>query len=124
MFKLGHMANAFGVHFNPHFWGTGISLFSRSATLHVVACLPNLHQTHPPIVPNHISINPLWSLIGRLIGPIRENLTDPIFDQVDSHIPLLQLHVPTTPGLGIEVIEEEARRFLVEGLSSPIRVGT
>ena len=22
MFKIGHMANAFGVHFRPHLWGT------------------------------------------------------------------------------------------------------
>ena len=49
--------------------------------------------------------------------PIRENLTDPIFDQVDSHIA-----VPTTPGLGMEVIEAEAHRFLAGGLSSPIRI--
>ena len=49
--------------------------------------------------------------------PIRESLTDPIFDQANSHIA-----VPTTPGLGIEVIEAEARRFLAGGLSSPIRV--
>ena len=48
---------------------------------------------------------------------IRENLTDPIFDQVNSHIA-----VPRVPGLGMEVIESEARRFLGWGLSSPIRI--
>ena len=110
MFKLGHMANAFGVHFNPHFWGTGISL---SATLHVVACLPS----NPPSDCPEPYINQSVMEFDRTPHPIRENLTDPIFDQVDSHIP-----VPTTPGIGVEVIEEEARRFLGWGLSSPIRV--
>ena len=38
--------------------------------------------------------------------PIRENLTDPIFDQTDSHIT-----VPTAPGLGVDVIPSELKRF-------------
>jgi len=39
--------------------------------------------------------------------PIRENLTDPIFDQVDSHIT-----VPTSPGLGIEVHDDVLKKYL------------
>ena len=70
-------------------------------------------QIPPLIALNHISINPLWSLIGRLTRFGRTS-RDPIFDQVDSHIP-----VPTTPGLGIEVIEAEARRFLGRGTEFP-----
>ena len=45
MFKVGHMSNAYGVQFNPHFWGSGISL---SATLHVAACLPSNPPSYVP----------------------------------------------------------------------------
>ncbi len=100
MFKVGHMANAYGVHFNPHFWGTGISL---SATLHVAATLPS----NPPSDYPEPYVNQTVMEFDRTPHPIRENLTDPIFDQQDSHIA-----VPTAPGLGVEVHEDVLRRFL------------
>ena len=111
MFKIGHMANAFGVHFHPHFWGTGISL---SATLHVVACLPS----NPPSDCPEPYIN--QSVVEFDPRPIRfGRISPPVFDQENSHIA-----VPASPGLGIDVIEAEAHRFLADGLSSPIRIGT
>jgi D-galactarolactone cycloisomerase len=99
MVKTAHMANAFGVQFNPHFWGTGISL---AATLHVCATL----QSNPHSVAPQPYINESVMEFDRTPHPIRENLTDPIFDQTDSHIT-----VPTAPGLGVDVIESELKRF-------------
>jgi D-galactarolactone cycloisomerase len=100
MFKVGHMANAYGVQFNPHFWGTGISL---SATLHVAACLPS----NPPSYVPEPYVNQTVMEFDRTPHPIRENLTDPIFDQVESHIT-----VPTSPGLGIEVHDDVLNKYL------------
>ncbi|MCH8223317.1 MAG: mandelate racemase/muconate lactonizing enzyme family protein [Chloroflexi bacterium] len=103
MHKIGHMANAFGVSFNPHFWGTGISL---AATLHVAACLPS----NPPSVAPQPYVNQSVMEFDRTPHPIRENLTDPIFDQENSEIA-----VPTAPGLGVDVIEDQIERFAVDG---------
>ena len=103
MHKIGHMANAFGVSFNPHFWGTGISL---AATLHVAACLPS----NPPSVAPQPYVNESVVEFDRTPHPIRENLTDPIFDQENSEIA-----VPTAPGLGVDVIEDQLERFAVDG---------
>ncbi|NQW17098.1 MAG: mandelate racemase/muconate lactonizing enzyme family protein [Chloroflexi bacterium] len=99
MHKIANMANAFGVQFNPHFWGTGISL---AATLHVCATLPS----NPHSVIQQPYVNETVMEFDRTPHPIRENITDPIFDQTDSHIT-----VPTAPGLGVEVIESELKRF-------------
>jgi D-galactarolactone cycloisomerase len=99
MVKTAGMANAFGIQFNPHFWGTGISL---AATLHVCATLPsNPHSVAPQPYVNESVME-----FDRTPHPIRENLTDPIFDQTDSHIT-----VPTAPGLGVDVIPSELKRF-------------
>ena len=99
MVKTASMANAFGIQFNPHFWGTGISL---AATLHVCATLPsNPHSVAPQPYVNESVME-----FDRTPHPIRENLTDPIFDQTDSHIT-----VPTAPGLGVDVIPSELKRF-------------
>ncbi|HIF12760.1 MAG TPA: mandelate racemase/muconate lactonizing enzyme family protein [Dehalococcoidia bacterium] len=100
MFKVGHMANAYGVQFNPHFWGSGISL---AATLHVAACLPS----NPPSFTAEPYVNQTVMEFDRTPHPIRENLTEPIFDQVDSHIA-----VPTSPGLGIEVHDDVLKKYL------------
>ena len=103
MFKVGHMSNAYGVQFNPHFWGSGISL---SATLHVAACLPS----NPPSYVPEPYVNQTVMEFDRTPHPIRESLTDPIFDQVESHI-----SVPTSPGLGIEVQPDVLDRYLQGG---------
>ena len=69
MFKIGHMANAFGVHFHPHFWGTGISL---SATLHVVACLPSNPPSdcpEPYINQSVVEFDPRPIRFGRISPP-------------------------------------------------------
>ena len=109
MHKIGHMANAFGVSFNPHFWGTGISL---AATLHVAACLPS----NPPSVAPQPYVNESVVEFDRTPHPIRENLTDPIFDQENSEIT-----VPTAPGLGVDVIEDQLERFAVDGSKVVVR---
>ena len=100
MFKIGCMANAFAVSFNPHFWGTGISL---AATLHVAACLPQ----NPPGVAPQPYVNQSVVEFDCTPHPIRENLTKPVFIQENSEVA-----VPTDPGLGVEVDEDQVKRFL------------
>lgn len=107
MVKVGHMANAFGVHFNPHFWGSGISL---AATLHVCAMLPS----NPPSICPEPYVNETVMELDQTPHPIRESLTEPVFDQVESYVA-----VPTAPGLGIAVDEQVLKRFLT---GSPVTV--
>jgi D-galactarolactone cycloisomerase len=101
MFKVAHMANAYGIQFNPHFWGTGISL---AATLHVAATFP----LNPPSACPEPYVNQTVVELDRTPHPIRESLTYPIFEQHDSHIA-----VPTSPGLGVEVHGDVLQQFLV-----------
>lgn len=99
--KVGHMANAFRIPMHPHFWGTGISL---AATLHVMTTMP----LNPPAVHVAPYVNEPVMEFDRTPHPIRETLTDPVFDQQDSSIA-----VPTSAGLGVEVQGEVLDRFLV-----------
>ena len=99
LIKIAHMANAFGVKLNPHFWGTGISL---AATLHVVATLPP--QT-PSVQPEPYVNLPVVEL-DSTPHPIRAELTDPVFRQVNS-----QLTLPQQPGLGVSINTEILQRY-------------
>ena len=99
MLRVGLMAQAFGVKFNPHFWGTGISL---AAALHALAVQPvnQIGQTNIPYQ------NESVLELDQTPHPIRENLTEPFFTQTNSRV-----EVPTRPGLGIEVDETVLDRF-------------
>jgi D-galactarolactone cycloisomerase len=99
MHRVGLMAQAFGVKFNPHFWGTGISF---AAALHSLALQPigQIGQTNIPYQ------NESVLELDQTPHPVRENLTEPFFTQSNSRV-----EVPTKPGLGIEVDEVVLERF-------------
>lgn len=99
MHRVGLMAQAFGVKFNPHFWGTGISF---AAALHSLALQPigQISQTNIPYQ------NESVLEFDQTPHPVRENLTEPFFTQSNSRV-----EVPTKPGLGIDVDEAVLERF-------------
>ena len=84
--KIADMAEAFGVRYNPHVWGTGIAI---AASLQLLAVLPS----HTPL-----SLAPLEPMLefDRTEHPIRQAiLTRPI-----EHISGI-VAVPDGPGLGM-----------------------
>jgi D-galactarolactone cycloisomerase len=99
MHRVGLMAQAFGIKFNPHFWGTGISF---AAALHALAVQP-IGQVGQTDIPYQ---NESVLEFDQTPHPVRENLTTPFFTQSDSRV-----EVPTAPGLGIEVDETVLKRF-------------
>ncbi|HCI86331.1 MAG TPA: hypothetical protein DHV68_05750, partial [Dehalococcoidia bacterium] len=109
MHRVGLMAQAFGVKFNPHFWGTGISF---AAALHSLALQPigQIGQTNIPYQ------NESVLEFDQTPHPVRENLTEPFFTQKNSRV-----EVPTAPGLGVEIDESALERFTV---GDPIIVDT
>ena len=95
--KIADMANAFGVRYLAHVWGTGIGL---SAALHLLAVIPD----NPP---RHTSRQPLLEF-DRSEHPFRQAvLKTPI--EHDNGI----VAVPTGPGLGIEIDRTVLKRFTV-----------
>jgi D-galactarolactone cycloisomerase len=95
------MAQAFGIKFNPHFWGTGISF---AAAVHTLAVQPigQIGQTNIPYQ------NESVLEFDQTPHPIRENLTEPFFTQKNSRV-----EVPTAPGLGIKIDESVLEKFTV-----------
>ena len=100
MHRVGLMAQTFGVKFNPHFWGTGISF---AAALHSLAVQP-INQIGQTDIPYQ---NESVLEFDQTPHPIRENITAP-FVQQNSHVT-----IPTGPGLGIEIDESVVERFTV-----------
>jgi D-galactarolactone cycloisomerase len=99
MHHVGLMAQAFGIKFNPHFWGTGISF---AAAVHSLALQPigQIGQTNIPYQ------NESVLEFDQTPHAVRENLTEPFFTQKNSRVA-----VPTKPGLGIELDEAVLERF-------------
>jgi D-galactarolactone cycloisomerase len=94
--KIADMAEAFGVRYNPHVWGTGIAI---AASLQLLAVLP----AHTPT-----SLAPIQPMLefDRTEHPIRQAiLTQPIEHQRGI------VRVPDGPGLGIEVDRAALARF-------------
>jgi D-galactarolactone cycloisomerase len=97
--KIADMAEAFGVRYNPHVWGTGIAI---AASLQLLAILP----THTPT-----SLAPLAPMLefDRTEHPIRQALlTRPI-----EHSRGI-VRVPDGPGLGIEIDRKALKRFAAD----------
>ena len=93
--KIADMANAFGVRYVPHVWGTGVAL---AASLQLLAVLP-----HNP--PCRFPLEPLLEF-DRTEHPIRQAvLTAPIEHERG------WVAVPTGPGLGVEVDRAALDRF-------------
>lgn len=92
------MANAFGVRYNPHVWGTGIGL---AANLQLMAVLPH----------NPLSMSPVEPLLefDHTEHPFRlELLTEPI-QHTEGWV-----QIPTGPGLGIEIQSAVVEKYEVK----------
>ncbi len=94
--KIADMAEAFGVRYNPHVWGTGIAI---AASLHLLAGVP----THTPT-----SLAPLPPMLefDRTEHPIRQAILTRPIEHVGGMV-----RVPDGPGLGIEVNREALLSF-------------
>ncbi len=85
--KISAMANAHGVRYNPHAWGTGIGL---SANLHLLATLP-----HNPLSSN--PVNPMLEF-DQTEYPFRHSIIEETIEQKNGYV-----QIPTAPGLGATV---------------------
>jgi D-galactarolactone cycloisomerase len=96
--KIADMAEAFGVRYNPHVWGTGIAI---AASLQLLAVLPS----HTPL-----SLAPVEPLLefDRTEHPIRQSLLVQPIEHTKGIV-----RVPDGPGLGIEVDRGALARFAV-----------
>jgi len=94
--KIADMAEAFGVRYNPHVWGTGIAI---AASLQLLAVLPS----HTPV-----SLAPLQPMLefDRTEHPIRQSL---LVQPIEHTAGIVR--VPDGPGLGIEVDRDALARF-------------
>src|SRR4029079_17192176 len=94
--KIADMAEAFGVRYNPHVWGTGIAI---AASLQLLAFLPS----HTPT-----SLKPIEPMLefDRTEHPIRQALLTQPIEHVKGVV-----RVPDGPGLGIEVDRAALKRF-------------
>jgi D-galactarolactone cycloisomerase len=94
--KIADMAEAFGVRYNPHVWGTGIAI---AASLQLLAVLPS----HTPT-----SLAPIEPMLefDRTEHPIRQALLTQPIEHVKGMV-----RVPDGPGLGIEVDRAALKRF-------------
>jgi D-galactarolactone cycloisomerase len=96
--KIADMAEAFGVRYNPHVWGTGIAI---AASLQLLAVLPS--HTPPSLAP----VAPMLEF-DRTEHPIRQSLLVQPIEHTKGVV-----RVPDAPGLGIEVDREVLARFAV-----------
>lgn len=94
--KIADMAQAFGVRFNPHVWGTGIAI---AASLHLLAVLPS-HTT--------LSLRPIAPLLefDRTEYPIRQTILAEAIEHTRGIV-----RVPQGAGLGIEIDRKALVRF-------------
>jgi len=97
--KIADMAEAFGVRYNPHVWGTGIAI---AASLQLLAVLPT--QTPNSLAP----VEPMLEF-DRTEHPIRQAILMRPIEHVRGAV-----RVPEGPGLGIEIDRKALARFTVE----------
>jgi D-galactarolactone cycloisomerase len=94
--KIADMAEAFGVRYNPHVWGTGIAI---AASLQLLAVLP----PHTPTSLKELEPNLEFD---RTEHPLRQAvLKEPIEHSKGV------VRVPDGPGLGIEINRDALKRF-------------
>ncbi|MGY3361931.1 D-galactarolactone cycloisomerase [Bradyrhizobium sp. GM0.4] len=95
--KIADMAEAFGVRYNPHVWGTAIAI---AASLHLLAVLPPHTRSSP------IPLGPLLELENRTENPLRQAIVTEPIEHTRGIVP-----VPNAPGLGIEIDRKALVRF-------------
>ena len=98
--KIFALASSYGVAVIPHVWGSGVA---QAAALHAIAALPPTpHTANPVPLQNEPVIE-----FDRNHNPLRDELlATPLRIGPDGRVP-----VPQGPGLGIEVDEEQLRRY-------------
>ncbi len=101
MHRVASMANAFGILFNPHVWGSPVMI---AASLHVASAVP---ECPPARTPRPYQQEPVMEF-DRTPSPIRQGIAEP-FDQSGGF-----LDVPTGPGLGVEIDEAAVRQLSVD----------
>jgi D-galactarolactone cycloisomerase len=94
--KIADMAEAFGVRYNPHVWGTGIAI---AASLQLLAVLPP--HTPPSLAPSEPMLE-----FDRTEHPIRQALLTQPIEHAGGVV-----RVPDGPGLGIEIDRAALTRF-------------
>ena len=95
--KIADMAHAFGIRCSPHTWGTPIAV---SASLHLLAVLPNTTSALCPILPMLE-----WDCTEH---GIRDALLTDSFRPKNGVV-----KIPETPGLGLDIDREIIRKFEV-----------
>ena len=95
--KIADMANAYGIRFVPHVWGTGIGL---AAALNLLAVLP-----HNP--PGREPWEPILEF-DRSEHPARQAIMISPIEHEEGWV-----SIPTEPGLGIEIDRQSLASFLV-----------
>jgi D-galactarolactone cycloisomerase len=93
--KIAAMANAHGIRYAPHVWGTGVAL---AAALQLLAVLP---QNPPCLHPQEPILE-----FDRTEHPIRQAILTAPIEQDRGMV-----SIPDGPGLGIEVDREALARF-------------
>jgi D-galactarolactone cycloisomerase len=95
--KIADMAEAFGVRYNPHVWGTGIAI---AASLQLLAVLPS----HTPT-----SLTPIEPMLefDQTEHPIRQAILMTPIEHVRGVV-----RVPEGPGLGVEIDRKALARFV------------
>jgi D-galactarolactone cycloisomerase len=94
--KISDMAEAFGVRYNPHVWGTGVAI---AASLQLLAVLPA--QTPVSLAP----VEPMLEF-DRTEHPIRQTILARPIEHVGGIV-----KIPDGPGLGIEIDRKALTRF-------------
>jgi D-galactarolactone cycloisomerase len=95
--KIVDMAHAFGIRCSPHTWGTAIAV---SASLHLLAILPNTTSALYPV-------EPMLEFDCTEHG-IRDALLTDTLRPVNGSI-----KIPDAPGLGLEINRDVVRKFEV-----------
>jgi D-galactarolactone cycloisomerase len=94
--KIADMAEAFGVRYNPHVWGTGIAL---AASLHLLAVLP-------PHTPTSLApVEPILEF-DRTEHPLRQAILKEPIEHKNGVV-----RVPDGSGLGIDIDRNALVRF-------------
>jgi D-galactarolactone cycloisomerase len=97
--KIADMAEAFGVRYNPHVWGTGVAI---AASLQLLAVLPA--HTPPSLAP----LEPMLEF-DRTEHPIRQAILTRAIEHVGGVV-----RIPDGPGLGIDVDRNALAEFAIQ----------
>jgi len=96
--KIADMAHTFGIELIPHTWGTKINI---AAALQLLANLDN--------VPGRMFNPELLLELDRTENPLRDDVVN-----LNLNLRKGRVTIPNRPGLGVEVNEQELRKYLIK----------